>query len=681
MRPFFLGTLFTIAAAVGQDPVPPPGGFGVTVTTHAVTWSDGYQSMMDLYVPVAPPPASGWPGVLAVHGGQGTRSIAYIAQAGYYLAKAGYVVYAYDVRGNPTTLALNPGVPVAEELQLTDSAESHALANAFSGGIIDPSRLAVTGFSEGAVHAYEAAAWSGKPIPPYYTTVYPPIQAVYGRNHSPDRVGSTLPHGRLIKAKTAVGMYTHIPAWFALLQAGDYAGLEAAMLADPQTNFYAELLNSTVAVFAQIAWYDSKQHPNEIIDSLNGLPATTPWKLFLSTDGHNSPTNLVEIDRKHDLRRQWFDRHVKGLSNQIDLAPRVEAALAPSDPATQLATTSHWPHRYANVWPPATPTSTWYLRTNSALSTTAPSANETGPMVSNAPIGGFDLVAFAQANGWNAVNSVLQSLPLDRELFDAPPLAQPREIFGRPHVDIWVDATAGDFQVTVALYKVDPAGTETFLGLGTDAVRGASAGRHQLGIDLMDMGVTVDAGDRLRLVVENLSLQNAPGYQRIRFLPEFNTYDLTIVMEPGFESRLLLPSRVRSPGLTPAIAERSLGNGFTHQLTTTSSPQLAGHAYLTVLGVSGSWPGTPLSGTTMPVNWDVFSDVGLTLAGTPNPWLTGFAGTLDPQGGAQHQLLLDPLIGPLFVGARMTFATLTLDPTAPTPSYRSTAAADLLIVP
>ncbi|MCK5942355.1 MAG: hypothetical protein KAI24_10330, partial [Planctomycetes bacterium] len=624
---------FSFACVVAQDPTPPPGGFAVTVSTHAVTWSDGYLSRMDLYVPNAAAPTTGWPGVLAVHGGDGQRSIGYIAELAQHLAQNGYVVYAYDVRGNVTTTALNPGVPPDRSRMLTDSAESHALANTFSGGVVDQARLAVTGFSQGGVHSYEAAAWSGKPIPPTYATTYPPIRAAFAWGHTPARVASTVPGDALCSAKFASEALAGDPTLWGFIQAGDYPGLANALRADPQTHYWPEFATSSVPLFTYIQYHDAKQHPNPIVDALQNLAPGTPWGLALGSDGHATPENRVEQDKKLDLRLRWFDHHVKGLPNGVDLAPRVDAALFPANASDYQSPSSRWRHCYADQWPPPSmPQRTLFLRAGAALSQAAPSAVETGPVVTNAPA------------------TVAADLPLDVAAFATTPFGNPLELIGRPTARLWLDATAGDFQVTVALYRLGSGNAELFVSFGTAAVRGGAPGRQPVDVELMDVATRLEVGDRLQLRVENLALFETPNAARIRWVPEFSTYDLTVVMEPGFESRLSLPARVAEPALTPAIRTAPLGAGLTHQLETTSSPQRAGQPFVTVLGVSGAFPGTAVPGAVLPVNWDVFSDLGLTLTGVPNPWLTGFAGALDAQGRALHTLTLDPAVGALFVG-------------------------------
>lgn len=74
--PWLCAAILLRSTVPAQDSPPPPGGFAITVVPdQPVTWSDGYRSLIDVYEPAVAPPATGWPGVLALHGGGGHRRI------------------------------------------------------------------------------------------------------------------------------------------------------------------------------------------------------------------------------------------------------------------------------------------------------------------------------------------------------------------------------------------------------------------------------------------------------------------------------------------------------------------------------------------------------------------------------------------------------------------------------
>jgi hypothetical protein len=77
--------------------------------------------------------------------------------------------------------------------------------------------------------------------------------------------------------------------------------------------------------------------------------------------------------------------------------------------------------------------------------------------------------------------------------------------------------------------------------------------------------------------------------------------------------------------------------------------------YLLLGSISGTEPGLPLPGgmTTLPLNWDAFTDLVLTLLNTS--LFTDFLGTFDSAGQAAAQLNAPP-VAPVFVGTKMYYA-------------------------
>lgn len=69
----------------------------------------------------------------------------------------------------------------------------------------------------------------------------------------------------------------------------------------------------------------------------------------------------------------------------------------------------------------------------------------------------------------------------------------------------------------------------------------------------------------------------------------------------------------------------------------------SGRNYLVVAGISGTSPGLPLPGglATLPVNWDLFSDLEMALLNTTA--FSNFLGTLDAVGEISARLFLPPL--------------------------------------
>ena len=79
-----------------------------------------------------------------------------------------------------------------------------------------------------------------------------------------------------------------------------------------------------------------------------------------------------------------------------------------------------------------------------------------------------------------------------------------------------------------------------------------------------------------------------------------------------------------------------------------------GRYYFLFSSVTGSDPGTPLPGgrVTLPINWDAFTNVAISLANSS--FFVNFMGTLDASGKSTASLVLPAMPG--FAGITMTFA-------------------------
>ena len=93
-----------------------------------------------------------------------------------------------------------------------------------------------------------------------------------------------------------------------------------------------------------------------------------------------------------------------------------------------------------------------------------------------------------------------------------------------------------------------------------------------------------------------------------------------------------------------------------------ATPTHGNRNYLVLTGLTGTYPGTvlPKGLATLPLNWDVFTNIGLSLINTP--MMAGFAGNLDGQGLATAKLdTLGPLPGGS-AGITLYFAFMCFHP-------------------
>lgn len=119
------------------------------------------------------------------------------------------------------------------------------------------------------------------------------------------------------------------------------------------------------------------------------------------------------------------------------------------------------------------------------------------------------------------------------------------------------------------------------------------------------------------------------------------------------------------PPRTALIAdgdELAITSGGSVQFTLNAGSAYSHRNYYLLGSLSRSEPGTPLPGghVTLPLNWDLFTN--LTMANANNPCFQNFHGKLDSQGAGDATLDTCGSLPAVMVGMEMRFAFLTYDP-------------------
>lgn len=649
-----------VAPLTAQDPPVPPGGFTPrTLLNQLIVWSDGYRSMMDLYYPDVAPPATGWPCVLVVHGGGGTRAIAENVQQGNYDASYGYVVAAYDVRGEPVATRLNSGGgDTSEEAKLRDMAEAFAMAATLLPGRVDQRRLAVTGRSMGGAHAYRAAAWSARPMPTGGT--FPRISAVVGDWQALLGVEDKYPGGNLAQVKVIEKVYENraqAPLLWAYALAGDYAQLRADALLNPIQNYLPGILGNDVPVFAFMGHRDSHHMVWSVTRALPALAQTSlPHRVYISTRGHGIPGNDTEWLLHLDLKRRWWDRFLKGERNGVDQEPLAEVGVIPADPTVYTSPTSLWQHELRAQWPPAIAPTTLYATDSGGLTPLAPVAATVTPPMRNRPVSGYGLEQLAQNSH---LPVVLANLPLARIDFTTDPLLVERQVLGRPRFSCDVTTSPSRVQLAAVLYDLPPSGPPVFVTMGATGLGAVAAGRHRVEVELDDVAYSVPAGHRIGLALQNLAIRDLPGAteDQLIYVPELNDFDAAVHLGGATPAKLEVPLTAAPISLSPRIAQVSFGSGLSQPMTLDAGTERAGASYYGLLGTSGIGPGFSLP-PWIPLNVDAWTLLGPTLIGTPV--LQGFTGVLDANGRATLRFQVPAPFRTVVEGLRFSFAALGL---------------------
>jgi len=664
----------TQVAAQCSDPTAPASGFAVATTTNQLlTYTDGYRTRADVYRPTTAPGPCGWPLLIAVHGLPSNKQAAAARAADF--AQRGYLVVAYDVRGQGAGIALNPGrgSGIMSLQEWIDMFEVIEWARSTYPNLVDNQRVGVFGVSQGGAHAWAAAAWSGRQPPPNprRSTPFPTVNAVAATAMPPNHADAATLEGAAFKAIWA--RYAYAPTgpmlavdpavkqtWRTFLANDDPEGNYLWLKSDPGRDFSAELQQSAVPTLVTMSWRDNGVGADPALAALQSMPASTPKRLYVTTGHHDTPPNNYERDQQLRMRERWFERFLKGDPEPIEDGPLVRSAALPADAATYTDPTSLWRHRADDSLPlQPSSTSRLFLRAGGTLSAQAPMTSEPAQRVSHQVPPGYTALQWGQSGGGTAVAPTLNVTPLFEHVYTSAPFAETFEIAGLPTLELAVTPLHPRFFVAARLDLIPPSGGAFTVGRGAAAERqpgGPSPTTLSLGLDLLD--VVVPAGARLQLRVRNHYIVNTPQGAYFHTMPYLSGYDVDVEHSPGALSFVDLPLRPTVElDLTTAATELSVSAPAPVGFGLRSAPDWASSIYFIAMSLTGQGPAVPLPGGDR--LW--LQPDGLTTAALgANSLLPGFVGVLDADGAASAAMQLLPA-APLpagLVGANLHLAPL-----------------------
>lgn len=115
----------------------------------------------------------------------------------------------------------------------------------------------------------------------------------------------------------------------------------------------------------------------------------------------------------------------------------------------------------------------------------------------------------------------------------------------------------------------------------------------------------------------------------------------------------------RRPFFAASTKELQATAGGSVELHMDLGSAAAQRPYLLLATLSGSSPGIPLPGLTLPLNYDDMTQLGLTALNGPS--FQNFAGLLDPQGRGAGRFVLPPQVGSAFRGRTLHFCGVLID--------------------
>ncbi|MBM4061557.1 MAG: hypothetical protein FJ265_10755 [Planctomycetes bacterium] len=662
--------------------MPPPTGWATQLDAVVpLTYTDGYQTFGSLLRPVHPAPSCGWPLVVFVHPLGQTRSDEFGLQS--TIAGQGYAVWSYDVRAHGQALVANPNHPGAGStlwgpVERLDLAEQILFVggNAAWAGIVDATRVAVVGSSQGGVHAWNAAAWSGRPlaVPGRPAVSFPAIACAVANDYVAEPIHDWLRNGVLWSSwflEALAGSYAGTPIDAAFLQSArtaflnqDPAGLLAAFAAEGR-GIESNLLTSTVPVLYSHAYHDLIDSPLATLQLLQGMVA--PHRTMLSTIGHNTPRNLHERAFRDCLIQRWLHRHLWGEPNEVELeAPFVLSELPL--PRTLREDVNHaWSRHHGRDPLVATSRTRWFLHGDLALREVppvGPQAVQTIDQVIDPLATTFTPADYLASAAVRALANVLLVCPLDEAVYEAT-LPEERQLDASAAVHLRLVPTHADWMLA-ALLTVQPPGagseevmlTSTAI-CSTNSAPGVAEDRDFL---LPPVAALLPAGSTVRLRLRNLWLREAPMAQALEVAPRFHDFHLDVVHgDAPSGSWLDLPLQPVRPKLVSTTTWYPLASAPLVALAVRGGVARAGNPYFVTVGVSGHVPGTPFLNDVMPIENDWL--VGIVSAAWNQPEFTGFLGSLDAAGHASCAMdfrAFAPL-PPGLTGLRLSFAAFVFD--------------------
>lgn len=318
-------------------------------------------------------------------------------------------------------------------------------------------------------------------------------------------------------------------------------------------------------------WYDIFLKGN--IENFAGLQyqggegAKGNQKLIMGAFGHGQLRgDLKYPDESGGLRGdrtemfRFFDYWMKGEDTGINDEPPVRYYVM-GDTFDEASPGNEW--RTADVWPPESTATSYYLHAGNKLSLEAPSENGGDVVATDATSYEYDPNNPVPTVGGN--NLSLPIGPMDqREVsgrddvvkFETDPLESPVEVIGHITAELFVSTSAEDTDFIVKLVDVYPNGYEALVRdqgtrlrfrEGFDKMVKAEAGEvYKIDVDLWSTALVFNKGHKIAIHVQSSNAR--------RFEPHSNTWDPvddyatqavtatnTIHHSAGHTSRLILP--------------------------------------------------------------------------------------------------------------------------------------------
>ncbi|MFQ5504470.1 MAG: alpha/beta fold hydrolase [Planctomycetota bacterium] len=657
-----------------KPPVPSGGLATAAVVDQPLSYSDGYKTFVNLTYPTATPPSCGWPLVVFVHGYGGRRTV----QHG--IARYGFAVAAQDVRGQGSSRRINPA---SKGLSFYGAREKYDLAELIYfvrnrwKGLVSQTRVAVTGASQGGIHSWFAAAYSGRQITiaGRGTIIFPKIDVVAPQNFAPDTMQHAIRGDTLYSMDAMARMLSVISTatldpvlvnkWKQSFLAQDPAGLARQLHAEPGRDVSPLLKTTSVPILFAHAYYDAIQVPREMMPVLASIPRATPVQAILSTIGHHSPLNNYEAALRSEQRLRWFDRYLWDIRNGVEREARYVLGAVPLRSVDLKNRAYSWDHRFDDGYPAKDVTARRrWLSSAGKLETSEPAP---GPatVITHQVRSGYTPALFMSSPFQRTTGAILANIPLSGRGFAMAPLDAESELGGSPRVSLSVVPSASRFTLCALLTaRIPGQSARVLVSSWARGVLGARANQPmRLEFDLSPASCVLPKGSILELFLRNHWLREAPMLRSIVTAPYFVSSTLKVRHGKALEASWLnLPFR-------RSVRVGLVGNRNTILLSRPSDLSMQvrggtgrrGRLYVTLATMSGQAPGLLLPGGLLRLAPDPVTQLFLAIANSATA--PAFVGLLPADGVARPAArfsLMASLPAPL-LNQRMSFATWVFD--------------------
>ncbi len=593
-----------LAAQACERPVVAGGVHGVRIEpTSTVTYTDGYVTHANLLLPDTGVPGCRWPLVVFVHQLGGSRIAELSLQQ--QIVSEGHAVWTYDVRGQGSGIYLNPGHPARGTalwgpVEFADLAEQlqHVAAN--HAASVDSGRIAIVGISQGAAHAWRAAAGSGQPlaVPGRGVSAFPQVRCVVAADYVAESTEDWVRNGTQFSSWFVnVIADDAVPAWnldpdFRAAAAARFRSQDAQGLLQLWQQqgrpILPQLLQSAVPVLYSHAYHDFIDSPMPALEVVERMTQNPAVRSLLSTVGHDTQRNDHEVRFRDREIVSWLHRHLWEEPATVDRA-RYSLALLPMQGAVRDDQQSLWGRLETDsITPPQQVQPVrLHLHPDGTL-TQGPSAVTSDTIRHEVLDPQYDATVYLSSIAQREVGMVLSNMPLSELVFAAGALDRARTLSAAPKLELVVTPSDPTWSLA-ALLTVEIPGEPEYMLASAGAARTGDVPHvaHPVTIRFPPVATQLPAGSIVRLRLRNHWLREYPMSRTLEVAPLFHGHEVSVHFGGSSGSWLELPLEDVAPSLLTDAMDIDLQRPAPVQFTVRSDDELAALPCFMTFGAAG----------------------------------------------------------------------------------------------